>query len=377
MTLNRGSLHGIDIAVDARYLRRPGMGIYRYLCGGIETLHAAGAQITLLGNQPFDAPVEGVATRVFGSPRNLVWEQWDLLRYLRSARHRLYWAPANAGIPLWPLRRTWKLATVHDLVPVVLHREYLRGRPLFAFPYLLATLAVAVSSDTVLTDSSASAADIRRILHRKAQVVAPVLSDPVEPAQLGPLPARLEDRPYLVYNGGFGIRKNVRHLVEAFALVAAKVPDLVLVLVGRGYEPLQGCIEELGIGDRVVQTGYVDEPTKTAILCSARALVYPSLYEGFGLPLLEAFAAGLPVVAARTGAVAEVAGDAARFVDPLDKASIAAGIIDVLDEAHAAELRARAAARLAAYDPASNRAALLGVIERTDAALERLVRRGS
>ena len=109
-------------------------------------------------------------------------------------------------------------------------------------------------------------------------------------------------------------------------------------------------IASLGISEKVVRTGYVDEETRWAIIKAAAAMAYPSLYEGFGLPLLEAFAVGTPVLTAANSSLPEVAGDAAVYVDPLDPASIAKGILQMRDPEIAAELRAKGTGRLARFD---------------------------
>jgi glycosyltransferase involved in cell wall biosynthesis len=159
----------------------------------------------------------------------------------------------------------------------------------------------------------------------------------------------------VVYNGGLDPRKNVPNLLRAFALASEKWSDLSLVMVGNGYEVFDSEIESLGISERVVRTGYVDDETRTAILKAAVAVAYPSLYEGFGLPLLEAFAVRTPVLTAANSSLVEVAGDAAICVDPRDPASIATGLLQMRDPQVAETLRAKGLARLERFDPAVSR----------------------
>ena len=162
----------------------------------------------------------------------------------------------------------------------------------------------------------------------------------------------------MVYNGGRDQRKNVPNLLAAFAILAEQWPDVILVMVGKGYEMFDSEIDHLGISESVVRTGYVDDETRTAILKSAVAVAYPSLYEGFGLPLLEAFAAGTPVVTSANSSLVEVAGNAAIWVEPHDPASIAAGLLQIRDPQIAETLRAKGRARLERFDPAVSRARL-------------------
>ena len=144
--------------------------------------------------------------------------------------------------------------------------------------------------------------------------------------------------PYLLYLGGIEPRKNLRSVLVAFARLG---PDVRLVIAGSGVEwnpegpvLLQKALDSLPpeARRRVVRTGYVSEGDKVALLSGAGALVYPSLYEGFGLPVLEAMACGTPVVTSDRSSLPEVAGEGALYVDPSDPEVIAAAIEMVLSD---------------------------------------------
>jgi glycosyltransferase involved in cell wall biosynthesis len=204
-------------------------------------------------------------------------------------------------------------------------------------------------------------ARLDRALERAARII--VVSEstrrdlldryPVDPARVGVIPLGVDrsvfraadadavarvrsrigiDRPYLLYLGGIEPRKNLPNLLAAFSTLT---PDISLVIAGSGVEwnpegsdllgrALAGLPEE--VRARVHRTGYVSESDKVALLTGAEALVYPSLYEGFGLPVLEAMACGTPVVTSNVASLPEVAGNAAVLVDPADPAAIAEGI---------------------------------------------------
>lgn len=138
-------------------------------------------------------------------------------------------------------------------------------------------------------------------------------------------------RPYVLFIGTDEPRKNIPLLVEAFGEVAAEVPDLLLLIAGRPTEHserTQTAISALapGVASKVIRLGPVDDATRARLLAQAWVMAYPSRYEGFGFPVLEAMRAGVPVVAADVAVLREVAGDAALFADPGDVSSLAAAL---------------------------------------------------
>lgn len=126
--------------------------------------------------------------------------------------------------------------------------------------------------------------------------------------------------PYLLYVGRLEARKNVGRIIEAFYRLAdSGLFGGQLVLIGNpgvGYERIRDLIGKQRRPDQVIQTGYLADRERAALLVGARAFVFPSLHEGFGIPILEAFAAGTPVLTSDRGATAEVAGQAAVLVNP-------------------------------------------------------------
>jgi glycosyltransferase involved in cell wall biosynthesis len=140
---------------------------------------------------------------------------------------------------------------------------------------------------------------------------------------------------YVVALGTVEPRKNLPVLVRAFDEVAARDPELRLVVAGAdgwGAEEFQVTWEAAKHADRVVRLGYVTDTERRDLLAGARLLAYPSIYEGFGLSPLEAMGAGVPVVAARAGALPETLGDAAVLVDPADVGELAAALDRVVRE---------------------------------------------
>ena len=149
----------------------------------------------------------------------------------------------------------------------------------------------------------------------------------------------LGQRPYLLYIGTVQPRKNYQRLIQAFAQIE---PDYTLVIAGnRGwtFDSILAEVQKLGLEQRVFFPNFVAEADLPALYSAASLFVYPSLYEGFGLPALEALACGAPVVASNRSALPEVVGQAGLLVDPLDVTAIAMAMSRVLaDEALRQEL---------------------------------------
>jgi glycosyltransferase involved in cell wall biosynthesis len=157
-------------------------------------------------------------------------------------------------------------------------------------------------------------------------------------------------RPYLLFLGGIEPRKNLPRLVQAFASARAGADGHDLVIAGasvawnpEGRKELATALARIpgAVRGRIRMPGYVDGPDKVALISGADALAFPSLYEGFGFPVLEAMACGTPVLTSDVSSLPEVAGEAAVMVDPADEASIAEAI-DRLAEDQALRDRLRA-----------------------------------
>ena len=165
----------------------------------------------------------------------------------------------------------------------------------------------------------------------------------------------VRDAPFVLAIATLEPRKNLAHLVSAFGVLAATHPDLRLVIAGRdgpARPAVDAAISRLPseTRERVVLAGQVDDAGRRALLDTARVLAYPSIYEGFGFPLLEAMSASLPVVAARAGSIPEVAGDAALLVEPTDERGLAAALDRVLsDDALRSQLVARGHDRVGTF----------------------------
>jgi glycosyltransferase involved in cell wall biosynthesis len=216
---------------------------------------------------------------------------------------------------------------------------------------------VVAEVERVIVDSHCTAADVRELLGVPAERVrvihlAPTpLGPPPPPAGVAAARARYGlEGPFLLYVGTLEPRKNLRTLLRAFAHLAGEQSACLALAGPRGWLD-EAIVAEAGRqAGRVRLLGPVPAADLIALYATATAFVFPSLYEGFGLPPLEAMAAGTPVVAARASCLPEVLGDAALFAPPEDEQALAEALRAVLQDADLrADLRERGLARAAQF----------------------------
>lgn len=269
---------------------------------------------------------------------------------LRRLRVDVFHGMDHVGIPL--VGRTGKyVVTVHDVIPLILPETFTRRHRAIV---RVALARIRRKADRVIVPSHTVKRDVVRYagVPEDRVVVTPEGCEPrFRPvssegamrdvaARYG-LPSR-----YLLAVGTLEPRKNLTALLDAFARLlrcGAVDPDLRLVLAGaRGWldEPIFRTVRSLGLEPAVHFPGFIDDDDLPAVYSGAALFVFPSLYEGFGLPPLEAMACGVPVVTSNVSSMPEVAGDAAMLVDPRDVDGLAAAIARVLrDRALRARLR--------------------------------------
>jgi glycosyltransferase involved in cell wall biosynthesis len=258
---------------------------------------------------------------------------WPLRRALEVDRLDALHFPLSVMLP--PVTRPPAATTVLDLQHEFLPEFFSRAELAYRRAVYGAT---ARRSRLVLTISEhARATLIERLGLEPARVRAIHLA--VDHARFTPDPAVARE-PFLLYPANRWPHKNHDRLFSALALVRRERPELRLVLTGSGHEGHP-------VPDGVDVLGRVPADELLRLYRSASALVFPSLYEGFGMPLLEAMAVGCPVASSNAGSLPEVAGDAAVLFDPRDPEAIAAGILAAL--ARAPELAPRGIARAALF----------------------------
>jgi glycosyltransferase involved in cell wall biosynthesis len=284
---------------------------------------------------------------------------------------------------LWPpsLRRLPLVVTLHDLIPAVFPDENMPDAGVRRFYW--ARAEITRQADRVLSVSEATAHDSVRLFGlrpEKLSITGGGVSEGFKPpASRDAVRAKLErfrptiDAEYVLYTGGMDYRKNVDGLLSAFARLPKGLRDRYkLVLVGRlglddplGPYAIQAA--SLGIADRVVFTGFVSEEELVLLYQGASLFVFPSLYEGFGLPVIEALACGAAAIVGRNSSLVELVDDEHALFDPADPSSIQAALTraltdgDLLERLQLPEIRERftwkriAALTTAAYEEVSPR----------------------
>lgn len=244
-----------------------------------------------------------------GHIRRLLWTQLQLPKVYQKLHSSLLFSP----LPEAPLFTNCRyIVTVHDLIPLRFPR---RGSPLTTyFKYYLPQ--VLAQAQHILCDSQSTANDLIDFYHISSHKITPVL------LAHNPNHFRFLDLPtsnYFLYVGRHDKYKNLQRLINAFAALANN-SDYELWIAGpadKRYTPiLQAQVESLNLTNQVKFLSYVPYEQLPIIINQALALVFPSLWEGFGLPVLEAMACGTPVITSNIASLPEVAGDAAILVNP-------------------------------------------------------------
>lgn len=285
-------------------------------------------------------------------PSRAVWMQLVLPGLLRRLRpdvvhYTNYLAPVRADAPY--------VVSIHDMsVALMPHLHTLKKRLLSArlVPH------VARGARLVLTPSESTRRDVVRLLGLdpgRVRVI-PYASGPAfrptdpDPARLAALGVH---GPYFLYVGTVEPRKNLARALRAFTRLAPELPRHRFVIAGRRGWKYADVLREIArpeLASRVTLLGYASESDLPALYAGATAFVYPSLFEGFGLPVVEAMACGTPVLTSRTSSLTEIAEGAALLVDPLDETALAEGLLRLAqDETLRSDLRARGLERAASF----------------------------
>jgi glycosyltransferase involved in cell wall biosynthesis len=347
----------VRIAIDARKLRDYGVGTYvRNLLRHLSRIDPTTEYVVLCRGADCGVTQElGENFRAVAEPARpySVREQLSVPLDLRRERIDLFHAPHYVLPPLVPCK---SVVTIHDCIHLRFP-QYLPNR--FAYAYARASMWIAAHrASRVLTVSAASKRDILRYFHvpdAKIDVIYNAIDE-----RFGETPApeeveRVRERyqlggPFVLYAGNIKPHKNLERLIEAFHMFRrGEFEHVKLLIIGdeiSKYATLRRAVHRYKLHKHVRFFGFVPDRTLAILYRLAGVFVFPSLYEGFGLPPLEAMASGTPVITSNVSSLPEVVGDAALLIDPYEPDAIADAMRRVLGTPSLRDdLRARGFAR--------------------------------
>ena len=357
VVLSSNELMKITVNATITDPRSSGLGIYTV--NVVRELSLFTSSITVFTSTPEFFPKNGVLLRRVGSfvrpsyglrghVARILWSHFQLRKYLKESDASVLLSPTplesifNSPVP--------QVVVVHDLVPLFFHSHHRRQKHFFRFilPRILRTAA------RVITDSRSTKEDLVQAYDLPEENINVVYlshdRETLAPTEAAP---DQNDQPYVLYVGNLYPHKNLHRLLEAFKVASQEIPH-ELIIVGyqdpRFYPSLYDMAQRLEILKRVKFLNYVPRDRLASLYGAADVFVFPSLYEGFGIPPLEAMACGTPVVASTTKAVQEVLGDAAEFADPSDVSAIANALTSVVcSDSKKEDLRAKGFERVKLY----------------------------
>ena len=354
LALMRIGIDGIPLATP-----KTGIGHYTFELARELARLAPDVEFELVAPVPVELGVDVPANlRAVHVPVNALRRRWwtiGLPLYVRQNKLALFHG-TNYNVPLW--QRCPTVVTIHDLSLLLhadTHPEHLVRRARRRLPAMTRT------ATRIITDSES----VRREICEHLQVAPEkITAVPLAPRRAFHPVAEAETREarkrlgvadeFILFVGTVEPRKNLLTLVRAFDELL-RTTDLQpqLVIAGqKGWlnDELFALIEQTALSTRILFTGYISDEDLRALYSSCRVAVYPSLYEGFGLPPLEAMACGAPVITSRIPVIMETSAEAARLINPTDTQELTAALVELLtDEGARAQLAAAGSKRAAEY----------------------------
>lgn len=308
------------IGIDASSLIQKKTGIGSFASSFFEALKERAGQHQLFFYRPANQ-------KDLNTPQRIAWEAFSLPSKARRDRVELVYSPGFSPPPFGPFK---KVVTVHDVIGLIYPKNVGSASRWYWSQWLPRNLRRA---DVLVASSESTRNDLEKYLHipKTSVEVVPLAASPLfrkvhDPNIEGALLKRHSlKKPFLIAVGTLEPRKNALRLVQAFQKISLKIPELSLVLIGKdgGLEnAVRQFIRENRLDGRVKLLGYLTDGELVTLYNAAMGYAMVSLYEGFGLPALEAMSCGLTGVVSNVSSLPEVAGDTAYQVDPEDENAI-------------------------------------------------------
>lgn len=355
-----------------------GTGIGNYTYGFIEKLDEIDRQndYTFLwpDNQPHPHIPMNRNYSHYALPKDDRREELEIPRWLEQEKADLFHLPQN-GFRTPKVQNCKIIVTIHDLIPYVMPEVV---RTSFLRRFIMEMPEIIARTHHIISVSETSKNDIIRLFKVNPQKISVVPSAPAAGFTLLPpewvratlLQKYRLHQPYILYVGGLNPRKNVAELICAYAKIYRELPHSELLVLpggeGRHLQKLRSLVDAFDLNNAVIFPGFVDSADLPLLYNGASLFVYPSLYEGFGLPPIEAMACGTPVITSNTSSLPEVVGDAALLVNPHDTLRLAETMLQVLMDAElAASLIRKGLAHCKKYTWQSNASRILEIYHQT------------
>jgi len=339
----------IRVGIDVALLSKPLTGIGRYTIELARELIKKPGKFFLYSSSPFDMGewnkhnIKIRTANLCSRASRLLWAQTCLPYWAAKDHVDLFWGPSHR-LPRFLPSRIARVITIHDLT-----WKYAGDtmRPMSKFIEKTLMPQAIKQADIIVADSTSTSKSIEEeytVARNNIRIVYPGVTDLPAPHGLKSSSFSLgEHQPYILFVGTCEPRKNLRRLMKAFAML--KNNNISLVIAGGkgwGNVNINKWIEQFGLSGKVFPVGYVTNEQLAALYKNCIFLAMPSLYEGFGLPIVEAMSFGKVVLTSNLSSMPEVAGKAAVLIDPLNEQSISHGLKSLLDKNRRNKLEAEA-----------------------------------
>lgn len=331
----------MKIGFDGRYAEGNLVGVGKYIKYLIQNISLKEECIIFYSKAPeYSIKDKNIRSVILPTNDNFIFEQILVPRALKKYKVKLYHATGNAGIPIFS--RVKSILTVHDIIPLEVENYFAYSKfPILSkYLYMFKLYSSCLKAKKIVSESEYTMKQLIKIGISADKISMIRLGINIFPVELT---KKYISGNYILNNGGIDIRKNLERLISAFAIVHKKLPKLKLVITGENKTAmieLKNLVNKLKLNDFVIFTGYANDSDMASLLKYAKCLCYPSLIEGFGFPILEAFSYGVPVISSNTSSIPEIAKNAAILVNPKNEKQIAGAILKVLkDNKLANELR--------------------------------------
>jgi glycosyltransferase involved in cell wall biosynthesis len=333
----------MKVGIDARFLVEPVTGIGRYTAELAGELVRQPGQFYLYSPRPIvvgkwdKSNVKLRAACFHRRIGKMFWSQTYLPYWAVKDRLDVFWG-ATHRLPRYLSAFVARVVTIHDLV-----WRYAGDtmRPLSRWVEKRLMPQAIRLADRIIADSMSTASGLEALCPEargRVRVIYPGASELPNPLDLKSLATIGIEQPYFLFVGTLEPRKNLLRLVNAYARIDEAIRNKFLMVIaggkGWGGVDIHALVKEKGLSAQLVLTGYVNDNQLATLYAHARFLAMPSIYEGFGLPLVEAMSFGVPVLTSNCSSMPEVAGDAGLLVDPFDEKAIADALRSLLTDDH-------------------------------------------